>query len=100
MQTRYGFRYAHGFYDPFLYGGFGGYDDVRSYTVYTSGLDLTIASTATGERLFEGSAEAVSRSNDLTQLVPNLVEALFTGFPGNNGEKLRITIAPPEGGRR
>ncbi len=100
LQTRYGFRYAHGFYDPFLYGGFGGYDDVRSYTVYTSGLDLTIASTATGERLFEGSAEAVSRSNDLTQLVPNLVEALFTGFPGNNGEKLRITIAPPEGGRR
>jgi len=26
--------------------------------------------------------------------VPNLVEAFFTGFPGNSGETLRITVAP------
>lgn len=73
IRTRYGFRYVHGFYDPFLFGGFGGLDDERSYTVYTSGLDLIISRSGTGERLFEGSAEAVSRSNDLTRLVPNLV---------------------------
>lgn len=85
----YGFRrgYAFGFYDPWLAG-----PQVRSYTVYTSGIDLKIDNAQTGERLFEGQAQAVSRSNRLQQLVPNLVDALFTGFPGNNGEDVRITI--------
>ncbi|MEL7198275.1 MAG: DUF4136 domain-containing protein [Pseudomonadota bacterium] len=85
----FGFRrnFAFGFYDPFLAG-----PDVRSYTVYTSEIDLKIDSTATGERLFEGKAQALSRSNRLPKLVPNLVEALFVDFPGNSGETLRITI--------
>jgi len=101
VHTRAGYRYAFGLYDPFLFGpGFGDYGSVSSYTVYTSGLDMTIERNGTGERLFEGSAEAVSRSNDLTQLVPNLIEAMFTNFPGNSGEKVRITVAPPEGQRR
>ena len=79
--------YAFGFYDPWLAG-----PEVRSYTVYTSDLDLKIDNTASGERLFEGSAQAVSRTNRLQRLVPNLVEAIFTDFPGNSGETLRITI--------
>ncbi|WP_252258883.1 DUF4136 domain-containing protein [Erythrobacter aurantius] len=85
----FGFRrsYAFGFYDPFLAG-----PEVRSYTVYTSGVEMKIDNAATGERLFEGQAQAVSRSNRLQSLVPNLVDALFTDFPGNNGETLRITI--------
>lgn len=76
-----------GFNDPF----FGG-PNVRSYTIYTSGIDLKIDRAADGQRLFEGKAEAVSRSNRLPRLVPNLVDAIFTGFPGNSGETLRITI--------
>lgn len=76
-----------GFNDPFLGG-----PDVRSYTIYTSGIELKIDRRADGQRLFEGKAEAVSRSNRLPRLVPNLVDALFTGFPGNSGETLRITI--------
>lgn len=80
--------WAFGFYDPFLSG-----PQVRSYTVYTSGIDLKIDRAADGQRLFEGKAQAVSRSNRLPQLVPNLVEALFTDFPGNSGETVRITIA-------
>jgi len=85
----FGFRrgFAFGFYDPWLAG-----PQVRSYTVYTSGIDIKIDATATGERLFEGQAQAVSRSNRLQTLVPNLVEAIFTDFPGNSGETLRITI--------
>ena len=88
----FGFRrgYAFGLYDPFLAG-----PEVRSYTVYTSGIDLKIDSAA-GERLFEGKAQAVSRTNRLQTLVPNLVEALFTDFPGNSGETLRITIKDDE----
>jgi hypothetical protein len=80
-----------GFNDPF----FGG-PEVRSYTIYTSAIDVKIDRTADGQRLFEGKAEAVSRSNRLTQLVPNLVDAIFTDFPGNSGETLRITIREDE----
>lgn len=80
--------YAFGYYDPFLGGG----PEVRSYTLYTSDVDVKIDRTADGQRLFEGKAEAVSRSNRLPNLVPNLVDALFTDFPGGSGETVRITI--------
>nr|WP_137676755.1 DUF4136 domain-containing protein [Parerythrobacter lutipelagi] len=84
-------RWGYGFRDPW----FGG-TDVRSYTVYTSGIDMKIDDTTSGERLFEGKAQAVSTSNRLQYLVPNLVEAMFTDFPGNSGETLRISIKPEE----
>jgi hypothetical protein len=98
VRTRHGgLRYVNGWYDPFLYGGhgfgYGGYD-ISDYTVYTSGLDVKIEKSATGERLFEGKAEAKSRSNRLPYLVPNLVAAMFTDFPGNSGETVRISVAP------
>lgn len=83
--------WGYGFYDPW----FGG-SEVQSYTVYTSGIDLKIDRAASGERLFEGKAQAVSTSNRLQHLVPNLVEAMFVDFPGNSGETLRITIKPEE----
>lgn len=99
VAGRGGRRYVYGYRDPFLWGGFGpgwgGYDDVSSFTVYTSGLNLQINRAADGSRLFEGHAEAQSRDNNLQTLVPNLVEAMFTGFPGNSGERVRITVAPP-----
>ena len=37
----------------------------------------------------------MSMDDDLTTLVPNLIEAMFTGFPGNSGETVKITVAPP-----
>jgi hypothetical protein len=83
--------YALGFYDPYLGGG-----GVRSYTVYTSGIDVKIDRTADGQRLFEGRAEAVSRTNRLPNLVPNLVDAMFTDFPGSSGGTVRITIKDDE----
>lgn len=89
----YGRRaFVYGFYDPFW---FDRGNDIESYTVYTSGLDMRIAGRA-GQRVFEGHAQAQSTDNDLTTLVPNLIEAMFTGFPGNSGETVKITIAPPD----
>lgn len=91
----YGGRFAYGFYDPFLFGpGFGGYNDVSSYTVYTSELEMKIDRSADGVRLFEGKAQAQSLSNKLTYLVPNLVDAMFVDFPGQSGENIKITLAP------
>ncbi|KRA81274.1 DUF4136 domain-containing protein [Altererythrobacter sp. Root672] len=70
------------------------FNDVYSYTVFTSGVDLKIDRAADGVRLFEGNAQALSTSNRLQYLVPNLVDAMFVGFPGNSGETVRISIAP------
>ena len=83
--------WSYGWYDPWMGG-----PDIESYTVYTSGVALKIDRRADGARLFEGQAEAVSRSNKLQYLVPNLVEAMFTGFPGNSGETVRISVAPED----
>jgi Domain of unknown function (DUF4136) len=89
--------YAFGYYDPFLFGsGFG--DEVERYTVFTSDLNMKIEKNGTGERLFEGNAKALSLNDNMTYLVPNLIEAMFTGFPGNSGETVRITVAPQKKG--
>jgi len=92
------FGYGGGFGSPFYWGWddpfFFGARDVDVYTVYTSFLDLDIKRTADGKSVFEGTAKARSRTDDLRVLVPNLVEAMFTGFPGNSGEQVRITVAP------
>ncbi len=91
-RTRFGYGrgWGYGFYDPWF-----DEPEVRSYTVYTSGIDMKIDRKG-GERLFEGKAQAVSTSNRLQHLVPNLVDAMFTDFPGNSGETLRITVKPEE----
>lgn len=84
--------FYYGWNDPFLYDGFGGgFDDVRSYTLYTSYVDLDIRR-RDGQSVFEGSAKARSRTDELSALVPNLVEAIFTGFPGRSGETVKITV--------
>jgi hypothetical protein len=91
-------------YSPFYYGWHDPFDpfdrDISVYTVYTSYLDMDIRRTGDGQALFEGTAKARSRTDDLQTLVPNLVEAMFTGFPGNSGETVKITVAPPQRDRR
>jgi len=98
----YGYRpYYRGYYSPayspWAWGwnsGWYGGNDVHSYTIYTSGIEMKIDRRADGQRLFEGRAQAISTSNHLQWLVPNLVDAMFTNFPGNSGETVRISIAP------
>ncbi len=86
--------WGYGWYDPWFDNG------VESYTVYTSGISLKIDRKGDGVRLFEGKAEAASTSNRLQYLVPNLIEAMFTDFPGRSGETVRITVAPEKNVRR
>lgn len=99
--SRFGYHgrrhpFYYGWDDPFWYSPFGhGYDDISVYTVYNSFVDLDIRRASDGQSVFEGTAKARSRTDDLRSLVPNLVEALFTGFPGNSGETVRITVPPP-----
>lgn len=93
------YRYArHRYYGPrlgFYYGWddpFWGGRDVRSFTEYRSNLEIDIRRTADNQAIFEGEARARSRTDDLGTLVPNLIEAMFTDFPGQSGETVRITV--------
>jgi hypothetical protein len=97
-----GYPFYYGWNAPFSYyggyGGFGGYDRIREYTVYKSYLDMDIVRRADNAPLFEGHAKARSQTDELDRLVPNLVTAMFTGFPGKNGETVKITVpAKPRG---
>ena len=97
-RFRHGRFYGRGFYygwdDPFWYDPFG-YPEIDSYTYFISHLDMRIQRAGDGQSLFEGHAHARSTDQSLPHLVPNLVEAMFTGFPGHSGEDVRITIPPP-----
>jgi hypothetical protein len=93
---RYRSPFYYGWDDPFWYSsGFGGRID--SYVVYKSGLDMTITRKADNQPLFEGHVKARSQTDELGVLVPNLIEAMFTGFPGRNGETVKITVPARKG---
>ena len=95
--SRYGYGggspFYYGWEDPFWYSPFG--DQMSSYTVYKSFLDIDIRRRVDNASLFEGHAKARSRTDALPVIVPNLVEAMFTGFPGRSGETVKITVPPP-----
>jgi hypothetical protein len=104
FYPRYGFRspFYYGWDDPFMYGygGYGGYGGfgrggIDSYVEYHSQIDMHIRAAGTNQPLFDGRAQARSRTNRLDVLVPSLVEALFTGFPGRSGEVVKITVPTP-----
>lgn len=90
----YGRRFYYGWGDPFWYQPFG-YPEVDSYTYFVSHLDMKISRSADGRTLFEGRARARSLDDSLQHLVPNLIDAMFTGFPGKSGEDVLITVPPP-----
>lgn len=106
--SRYGYYggarspFYYGWDDPFAYGSryagsrYGGYGSpngaVREYTVYKGYLDMDIVRRVDNAQLFDGKAQARSRTEETGVVVPNLIEAMFTGFPGKSGETVRITV--------
>jgi hypothetical protein len=90
-RPRFGFgwggAYSWGWNDPFWYGG-----GIDSFVEYHSQIDLHIRQTGTNAPLFDGRAQARSETNRLDVVIPSLVDAMFTGFPGRSGEVVKITI--------
>lgn len=88
------------------YGGWGGWGgwgggawgapQVYSVTTYAAWSELHIDRAVDKTSLFEGRAQTNSSSNALTSLVPNLVRAMFTNFPGVSGETVTIRFNPNE----
>lgn len=89
---RSGYYYP-GWYGPW-YGGWGGWDtpDVYSYTVYPAYLHVVIERTADKQSLFEGRAESTTRRDDLPSVMPKLVQALFTDFPGAASRSTVVSV--------
>ena len=89
VQFGYGIDHGQMVYvdDPFWYGG-----GINSYVEYHSQIDLHIRAAGTNAPLFDGRAQARSDTNRLDIVVPSLVDAMFTNFPGQNGETVKITI--------
>lgn len=83
----WGGGYYMGWNDPFWYGG-----GIDSYVEYHSQIDLHIRAAGTNAPLFDGRAQARSSTNRLDVVIPSLVDAMFTGFPGRSGEVVKITI--------
>ncbi len=83
---RFGSPFYYGWDDPFWNGG------LRVYTEYRSQLEMDIRDRATNQSLFDGRAQARSTTDELGTLVPNLIEAMFTGFPGRSGETVKISV--------
>jgi hypothetical protein len=97
FYPRYGFRspFYYGWDDPFWYGGGYGRGGIDSWVEYHSQLDLHIRAAGTNQPLFDGRVQARSQTNRLDVVVPSLVEAIFTGFPGRSGEVVKITVPTP-----
>ena len=90
-RPRFGWGWGGGYYwgwdNPGWYGG-----GIDSYVEYHSQIDLHIRQAGTSAALFDGRAQARSETNRLDVVIPSLVDAMFTGFPGRSGETVKITI--------
>ena len=78
------------FYDPFW--GPWNQPEVYSFTVYPSFLEVDIHRTADNGPLFQGRAETTTRVNNLPQIMPKLVTALFTDFPGEPSRSKLVRV--------
>lgn len=92
----YGYFAFHHFHHPGGYWpGYGLYErDIYSVTVYSRKLAVDIIR-ADGEALFEGRAISIGRNNSLPDVMPFLVQSLFTEFPGESGATITVNIDVP-----
>lgn len=84
-------RRGFGWYDP--YWAFP--DSYSDYTidVFHRRLELDIDSnTAAGKRFYEGKVESTGQTDALATVMPYMIRALFTDFPGNNGQTRRVDV--------
>jgi len=90
----YGRRFG-GWYGPYGPYGYSAFDNFNTYPVdvIQRRLEMDIDSRATaGKRYYEGRVETSSEADAFKDIVPAMVQALFTDFPGNNGQTRRIDV--------
>lgn len=103
LGTRYYYNsfypYSHHspFYSPwrhsssFFYGGF--QNDIIISRVFNRQLIMNITeNNAEAKRLYEGKVRSRGNSAKLSRIMPYMIKAIFSGFPGISGEGERISI--------
>lgn len=99
------YYYGGGFYPRSYYGGFYGnlYGPLgmgpteRVYTQYARFVKMVIKPNKDGaQNLYEGEARSTGRNNRLHEIMPYMVQAIFTNFPGESGSSERISVKIPE----
>lgn len=61
---------------------------------YVSSLSMNIIELSTGQRLYEGRVESINKNQNLAQIMPYMIEALFRDFPGENGTSDIVKVKP------
>ncbi len=90
--AHYHFYYGR-YYDPFYFGYYDRWTpDIRSYTVYDRTLEMNILNADSDEVVFEGRVRSTGRENEIAEIMPYLVTAMFTNFPGESGVTKVVTI--------
>ena len=89
-------RYHFGFgryYDPFYWGIYDTYTpEVYSVPTYMRNLQMNIVDESEGERIFEGRVQSNGTGNQLPEVMPYLITAMFENFPGESGVTKVVTI--------
>ncbi len=89
--------YHPAYWDPFGYYPLGMAPSVRTYTNYTRHLKMVIKPNRDGAlNLYEGEVQSVGRNSNLHEVMPYMVQAFFTNFPGESGSSERISVEIPE----
>lgn len=89
--VRYHFSYGH-FRDPFYYGFYNNWPkEIYSYTVYKRTLLMNIM-WVDGEVIFEGRVQSIGSEKEIAEIMPYLITAMFTHFPGESGVTKIVTV--------
>ncbi len=88
----FGWYGPYGAYGPYGSPFFGDFDDYTIDVLHRK-LEMEIdARSPAGKRYYEGRVETTGRSESMKAVVPYLVRALFSDFPGNNGQTRRVDV--------
>lgn len=71
-----------------------GFGSSNNEPQYVSRLTMNIIDLTTGNRLYEGHVESISRGQNLSQTMPFLINALFQDFPGESGTSNVVKVTP------
>jgi hypothetical protein len=79
-------------YDPF----WGPYsNDVQSFVVYRRTVHVAIVNAANNQQVFEAKVESAGTNSHLNEVMPYMIQALFSRYPGDNGKTVRVKVQIP-----
>ncbi|HJV84366.1 MAG TPA: DUF4136 domain-containing protein [Noviherbaspirillum sp.] len=80
------------FYDPFWYGPPMVEQRVSQYRLYTRHLRIVIARMSDGKQLYETTVVSEGTNGSLAAVMPYMVRAAFTDFPGKSGVPHQVEL--------